>query len=441
MFTIPIPWHLLLLLWPVPCECPALPDSYALSVLEARWQDASSRLASQWQNPNDVLTVLLIIGGDVVQKALAQLSGGYFVPVAFSFGWVSYSISALLVAYGEGTLMPSTPYPSVLINAQSGYARLNYSWILNRVLRVIESSLEPLDAALCVSVYRCKPYSKRPPNDFLWWSGVITMGLQLGISGIPFAIERDWSTLLFTGTGTLLALVGGSLPQWRNEKWGSRYDDRGSTFCLTRGNGFQHVVVIQNEPRGCLNLEDLAPPRRTGCSRGCKTMVMVSAFLWTLFLINVCGVKQNTWYLLGVGCMGMIQNIFVAAIPRQPSAMGLPLEFVDRIDGKKVMGVLMDTEIRFPSVGAALVQTFFPGKLRDHEQAFWSARAESVKKPAKTMTANAQQSKKPSLSRVSSSRTSPQISKAPFPAQASRVNQSTHQSTNDPVMGVRRASV
>lgn len=435
MFTIPIQWLLLLLLSPSPCESPTLPDSHAFSVLEARWQDASSRLASQWQNPNDIFTVLLIIGGDVVQKALAQLSGGYFVPVAFSFGWVSYSISALLVAYGEGTLMPSTPYPSVLINAQSGYARLNYSWILNRVLRSIESSLEPLDAALCVSVYRCKPYRRRNAYDLLWWSGVFTMGLQLGISGIPIAIERDWSILLVTGTGTLLALVGGSLPQWRNEKWGGRYDDRGSTFCLTRGNGFQHVVVIQNEPGRCLNLEHLAPPRRTGCSRGCKTMVMISAILWILFLINVCGIRQNTWYLLGVGCMGMIQNIFVAAIPRQPSAMGLPLEFVDRIEGKKVMGVLMDTEIRFPSVGAALVQTFFPGKLRDHEQAFWSARAESAIKPTKTATANAPQSTKLSLSHITSSTISPQ------PPQASRANQSTHRRTNDLVVGARRASV
>lgn len=435
MSTIRIPWLLLLLLSPTPCESPALPDSYAFSVLEARWQEASSRLASQWQNPSDVLTVLLIIGGDVVQKALAQLSGGYFVPVAFSFGWVSYSISALLVAFGEGTLMPSTPYPSVLINAQSGYARLNYSWILNRVLRGIESSLEPLDAALCVSVYRCEPYGRRNAYDLPWWSGILTMAIQLGISSIPIVIEHDWSTLLVTGTGTLLALVGGSLPQWRNEKWGGRYDDRGSTFCLTRGNGFQHVVVIQNEARGCLNLEHLAPPRRTGCSRGCKIMVMISAFLWILFLINVCGIRQNTWYLLIVGFMGMIQNVFVAAIPRQPSAMGLPLEFVDRIDGKKVMGVLMDTEIRFPSVGAALVQTFFPGKLRDHEQAFWSARAESAAKVTKTATANAQQSTKLSISPITSSTISPQ------PPQASRTNQSTSQLTDNRVMGGRRASV
>lgn len=234
----------LLLSSPAPCECPALPRSYGLSVLEARWQETSSRIANQWENPSDVLTVLLIIGGDIVQKALAQLSGGKFVPVAFSFGWVSYSINALLVAYGDSTLIPSTTYPSTIINVKSGYARFNYSWLLNRVLRGVESSLKPLDAALCVSVYRCKPYTGQTLYDWLWWSGVMTMGFQLAISGIPFAVYSDWSILLVTITGTLLALVGGGLPQWRKEKWGNYFDERGYTFCLTRGNGFQHVVVI-----------------------------------------------------------------------------------------------------------------------------------------------------------------------------------------------------
>lgn len=60
------------------------------------------------------------------------------------------------------------------------------------------------------------------------------------------------------------------------------------------------------------------------------------------------------------------------------------IEISNRVLGFAIFtGVLMDTEIRFPSVGAALIQTFFPGKLRDHEQAFWSARAESATKARK----------------------------------------------------------
>ena len=387
-----------LLLWLTPCECPALPTPG--SALEDRWREASERLASQWHNPNDVLTVLLIIGGDIVQKALAQLSGNNFVPVAFSFGWVSYSINALLVIHGDGTLMPSTMYPSILINARSGYGRLNYSWILNRLLRGVESELEPLDAALCVSVFQCRPHDGKMLADWLWWSGVVTIGLQHGIAVIPFIVNGDWSIFLVTGTGTLLALMGGSLRQWRKEKWGSHFDNKGTTYCLTRGNGFQHVVVIQNEQQGCLNLESLALPQRNASSRSCKAMVTVLAVLWIGFLINVCGLRQNTWYLLSVGFVGMVQNISVAAIPRQPSSMGLQLTLIARIKKQKVMSVLMETEDRFPSVGAALLRTFFPGELRDHEHTYWSRIANET--PEKTTVRGTAPSVSPLDSRTDS---------------------------------------
>jgi len=47
---------------------------------------ASKELQKQWTTPSDVFTVLLIVGGDVVARALAQLVGSSFTPVAFSFG-------------------------------------------------------------------------------------------------------------------------------------------------------------------------------------------------------------------------------------------------------------------------------------------------------------------------------------------------------------------
>jgi hypothetical protein len=40
----------------------------------------------QWRNPNDVFSVLLIVGADVVNHAIAQLAGTWLTPVAFSFG-------------------------------------------------------------------------------------------------------------------------------------------------------------------------------------------------------------------------------------------------------------------------------------------------------------------------------------------------------------------
>jgi len=73
------------------------------------------------------LSVLLIIGGDVIQKAIAQLSGDYLVPVAFSFGWVVYSFSMLMSIVGDGRLMPPPNYPAKVINAGSGYSHENRS--------------------------------------------------------------------------------------------------------------------------------------------------------------------------------------------------------------------------------------------------------------------------------------------------------------------------
>jgi hypothetical protein len=60
----------------------------------------------QWHNPKEVIAVLLIIGGKIVQRALAQLSGGHAVPVTFSFGWVAYAFSTIVAMVGDGRLMP-----------------------------------------------------------------------------------------------------------------------------------------------------------------------------------------------------------------------------------------------------------------------------------------------------------------------------------------------
>ena len=73
------------------------------------WPSSSSRLfarssvgdlSAQWRNPKDILSVLLILGPDIVQSAVAQLAGRGITPVAFSFGWVAYAASALLSSVG-----------------------------------------------------------------------------------------------------------------------------------------------------------------------------------------------------------------------------------------------------------------------------------------------------------------------------------------------------
>lgn len=47
---------------------------------------ASDELRDQWEGPSDVFSVLLILGGDVVARAMAQIAGSCPSTVAFSFG-------------------------------------------------------------------------------------------------------------------------------------------------------------------------------------------------------------------------------------------------------------------------------------------------------------------------------------------------------------------
>jgi hypothetical protein len=63
-------------------------------------QNTEVTLQSQWQNPNDILSLLLILGPDVVWRSLAQLSGERVTPVVFSFGWVAYAVNTLVSAFG-----------------------------------------------------------------------------------------------------------------------------------------------------------------------------------------------------------------------------------------------------------------------------------------------------------------------------------------------------
>jgi hypothetical protein len=55
----------------------------------------SAAFKAQWISPsNYAFTVLLLLGGDVVSRALAQLAGGRITPVAFSFGMSFFCIPA-----------------------------------------------------------------------------------------------------------------------------------------------------------------------------------------------------------------------------------------------------------------------------------------------------------------------------------------------------------
>lgn len=380
----------------------------------------AAEMRTQWVEPSDVFSVLLILGGDVIQLALATLAGRMVTPVAFSFGWVAYSISALLSAIGENRLVQCEPEVSMLaINLKSGYCRANKSWLLARVMKTYEFWMpaevrkvlqnprvykdeeagkllpggtvtvapEGGEAALCVSVYAWSTdlESGVPRLDWVWWSGLIVSPIQLGIAAIPFGLHNDWSVFLVTACGTLLAYASGAIPQWRHEKWHARRTRK--DVALTLGNGSRHVIIILGAD-GALDLEDLAAGRTEG-SRFTRICTFILSILWLVLLITSTGIKTNTWYLLAVGGLGMLHNLIVAGVPRVPAAFGLPIKLMqmpgqDAVPAifaeRKVMWTLMELEDKYKKFGKSLVSEFFPGKLFPWEEQWWDATDEKVRR-------------------------------------------------------------
>ncbi|CAI7673670.1 unnamed protein product [Penicillium bialowiezense] len=369
----------------------------------------SNEFKVQWVHPSDVFSVLLILGGDVVARALAQLAGGGLTPIIFSFGWVAYSVSALVSAVGENKLMPQSPdCKCLVINGNTGYSKENSSWIIGRIVRDFDAwshpatndktneildkrwkimkskmpdSEKPTRAGLVVSIY--KPNSTQiagvGKRDMIYWSGFLVLILQLGVAAIPYGIFGDWGILFITVCGNSLAIMTGLLPQWKREKWACRTKST-QTYILTRGNGAQHAIVILGNGHG-LNLEDLASGQSNIdvlAKRKTRVFLLALSILWILLLIAAAGLQQNTWFLLAIGAIGSFQNVFVAGCSRQPENFGIPLEFIKVFGKPEVMDTLFEVEENYDGVGRSMLDVFFPGKLRPHEIKKW-AKFENLK--------------------------------------------------------------
>lgn len=379
----------------------------------------ASLLALQWENPSDVMTVLMIIGGDVIQRALAQTAGCLYTPVCFSFGWVSYSFMALIGVLGDGRLLPEPDVACKVINLESGYARDNKNWVIGRLVRDLAGHMERIEpmcqGAIRISVWEALENPKKP-TEYRYWSvhawGLAFMIIQLVVAAIPMILFGDWSVLLVTGVGTLLSLVTGALPQWTAEKLPNS-QDADFNFALTTGNGSKDVMVILGGGK-CLHLERLSvteSPRspkpwekfikpgkhlcnnfprpfairpsslqsiasgvRGGLPIGFQITYFVciaQAILWLGLLVTVSALQSHTWYLLVVGLIGMFQNAFLAAIEVRPEHRNIPLKLKETIIGsRKVMDAIMDLHAAW-GCGKHLVPEFFPGPLRQAEKDWW----------------------------------------------------------------------
>ncbi|KAI1119808.1 hypothetical protein F5Y10DRAFT_283765 [Nemania abortiva] len=373
---------------------------------------ATSKTLHHFVNPGEILSILLLLGPDIVQTAVAQLAGRAITPVVFSFGWVGYAVSALFAAFRDGRLMPDADVDGiVVVDVDTGHRRTTKSWVLGRLFRDEDNRLinslkneaahvppetgsEPPKQdweALRVTIYEVDNKPPRshgvPTLDWAWYSGLAVIIIQLLIAMRVSILSNTWATFVITASGNALALIGGSLPQWRREKWGCPKDG-GPTVVLTQGDGSRHAIVVigAKKERIGLDLRVLAwGMRTTRASWVTKVTYAVLALLWVILLIAVSSLKEDTWYLLGIGLLGSIQNLFVASTVRSPSALGIHVKFVRVIRDNRVAKVLKEAEIFHHGLGASLLDIFFPGGMRvkGEDLDFWRAALESRYAPNK----------------------------------------------------------
>lgn len=317
----------------------------------------------------------------------------------------------MLASIGRASRPPSPKIASNIIDLRSGWTISNESWLLGQVVgyydlwkpaevdvavrnanpsRDEEESFHSQEPkfALCIAVYKWSFEGGRQPGipwrDWVWWSGPIVTIIQLGISAIPFALYRYWSVFLITVCGTILSYALSILPT--RLQLSRRIPHR--SVALTEGNGSRHVIVILGDTDG-LDLFDLAR-NYVPNPASIKIFKFILGVLWIALLITRTGIKTYTWFLLAVGGVGMAQNLFLAAMPRHPDALGIPLQLATKwmvksgreqpdsenpmvFANRRVMQTLMEFELEFKHYGKSLLPVYFPGGLTRHwEEEFWS---------------------------------------------------------------------
>jgi hypothetical protein len=389
------------------------PENPQHSNLPAHMQDLKKRgnatnlLRTQFTDvpgPNSILAVLLLIGSDVVHKAIAQLtgaSGSHFTPVLFSFGWPAYAFHILATAFGDRTYLPKSDCPAVVININSRDWRENRSWVIGRLLRDLESEYHndfrnknDIYSGLLVRAFTITPKGRNrfgpkvPKKDNVWWSFAVVLVLQLFLAFGPIYTrpkdgDRNWAIAAITGVGTCLTWLTAGFSAMRKEKYQGRDGSR-STYAITRGNGHNRVFLIlpdtidrngERNESALPYLDEMA----TGTHKArIETRLLSATFslLWIVFLVVVAGINYDTWWLFGVGLLGMSHNLFVSSWRRSTAAHGIPLTELrcfrkkiglydnNRDSGGNKLGVrdtLLDLEKMFPGAGYALHPIFFPG--------------------------------------------------------------------------------
>lgn len=106
-----------------------------------------------------IFWLLMMVGDEIVQLAFAKSISKTFSPVPLSFGWFQYFFNNF-VTYGNTS---SNSRKLILINAESGYIRDNYSPILDHIFSDWVART-PAKSALNIEVFKLVKPNKQFPT-------------------------------------------------------------------------------------------------------------------------------------------------------------------------------------------------------------------------------------------------------------------------------------
>lgn len=145
-----------------------------------------------------------------------------------------------------------------------------------------------------------------------------------------------------------------------------------------KGTSLGEVFITRNEASGIDLYQFASVEDAAGLSVVITSGILL--VLWTVLLITVSGLKSNTWYIIAVGAIGMLQNTIVAGAPRSPTALGTHVKFETCIAETKVMTTLQAVEETHPSVRLTLLPVLFLSALRPDERAYWPEKVEALER-------------------------------------------------------------
>ena len=126
-----------------------------------------------------------------------------------------------------------------------------------------------------------------------------------------------------------------------------------NNIILTREVGSQHAIAILGTD-GFLDLEDLASGQTDATASGLTRLGLAGlAVLWILLLISA-----STWFLLAVGGIGILFNIWVAGHWKELKSVGLPITYDTVIAKTNVMKTLYAVEEKHRYLGKAMLDIF-----------------------------------------------------------------------------------